>query len=243
MNPVMNLEYGESAFSNQTSKAYMTEHFRPELLNYCKKLTRSSWDAEDLTQDTLLRSLPQIAAHKNPKAYLFRIAKNAWIDHCRKQKEEVELTDQVDGIYDRDLIGVMEAITVLIKKLSPLQCVVFLLREVWEFSALEVAQLMGTTEGAVKSALHRARRKLDRFKDRESGEELANDFEETEHQKVLLKAFLNAFLKEDMEALLVLAQNDVIHPVHALSSLWDAEIHQSDKARVSYRTSFQAMAA
>jgi RNA polymerase sigma factor (sigma-70 family) len=243
MNPVLELDNSKSTTVGQTEKAFRPELFRPELLNYCRKLTRSIWDAEDLTQDTLLKSLPLITTHQNPKAYLFRIAKNAWIDHCRKQKEEMELTDQLDGIFDRDLIGVTEALSVLIKKLSPLQSVVFLLREVWAFSALEVAQVLGTTEGAVKSALHRARRKLDRLKDNESSEEIMNEIEETEHQKKLLNAFLNAFLNEDMEALLVLAQNDVIHPVHALSTLWDAEIQQKNKARLSSHTSLQAMAA
>lgn len=223
MNSVFRLNEAPLNLTIDAKKSFEVERYRPDLFSYCRKLTRSSWDAEDLTQETLLKSLDQVASHKNPKAYLFRIAKNAWIDQCRKQKEEMELNEQVHGKCDKDLLCLTEALSLLIKKLSPLQCVIFLLRDVWSFSAQEVAERIGTTEGAVKSALHRARRNLLSYKNKDIEQELLNEGEETEKQKVLLKTLVTAFINEDLEALLVLVQNDVIHPIHALRSIRESE--------------------
>ncbi|HET6872703.1 MAG TPA: RNA polymerase sigma factor [Sporolactobacillaceae bacterium] len=243
MNTVFRLNEAPPNLTINAVKLVEPERFRPELLSYCRKLTRSSWDAEDLTQETLLKSLDQVASHKNPKAYLFRIAKNAWIDQCRKQKEEMELNEQqVHGKCDKDLVLITDTLSLLIKKLSPLQCVIFLLRDVWSFSAQEVAECIGTTEGAVKSALHRARRNLLSYKNKDIEQELLNENEVTEQQKVLLKTLVTAFINEDMEALLVLAQNDVIHPIHALRSIREFE-GQFNKTPASGSLMMLAMAA
>ena len=65
-----------------------TEPLRPELYRYCRALTGSAWDAEDLVQDTLLRAFAKLGEVplriESPKAYLFRVASNLWIDHCRR---------------------------------------------------------------------------------------------------------------------------------------------------------------
>jgi RNA polymerase sigma-70 factor (ECF subfamily) len=65
------------------------EPLRPTLYRYCRRVTRDIWDAEDLLQDTLLKGFGAIgrgevtsesAQVKGPRAYLFRIATNLWID-------------------------------------------------------------------------------------------------------------------------------------------------------------------
>src|SRR3954466_11247685 len=67
------------------------EPLRPELYRYCRHLTRSPWDAEDLAQDTLARAfvtLAQMAEEPpNPRAWLFRVASNRWIDQARRRRE------------------------------------------------------------------------------------------------------------------------------------------------------------
>src|SRR6476620_4187462 len=65
-----------------------TEPLRPDLHRYCRSLTGSVWDAEDLVQDTLLRGFAKLGEFSNPidnpKAYLFRIATNLWVDRFRR---------------------------------------------------------------------------------------------------------------------------------------------------------------
>lgn len=143
------------------------EPHRRALWNYCLRLTGSAWDAEDLVQETMLRALARLAQlwqPVDPRAYLFRIATNTWIDQRRREvraefrelADEAESTEQISEAR----VEAQEALAHLVRVLTPLQRVVFLLCETLDFRAHEAASLLGTTEGAVKAALHRARRAL-----------------------------------------------------------------------------------
>src|SRR5206468_8945027 len=75
------------------------EPLRSPLYRYCRYLTRSPWDAEDLAQDALARAFVTLARMNgqeptNPRAWLFRIASNLWIDAKRRHRElPVELPE------------------------------------------------------------------------------------------------------------------------------------------------------
>src|SRR5512135_49383 len=73
---------------------------RPLLHRYCLRLTGSIFDAEDLLQETLLRGFGAIGRGDFPservpdaRAYLCRIATNAWIDEQRKRSRARRLSD------------------------------------------------------------------------------------------------------------------------------------------------------
>lgn len=140
------------------------------LKRYCLSLTRSPWEADDLVQDAWLKALAPIrAGHANPEALLLRTARNAWLDRMRRQAvllrklpllaQQQDMEAQQEAPSDA---GLMEeaAFRTLARELSPLQRAVFLLRDVLDYSAAETAELLGTSEGAAKAALHRARRAL-----------------------------------------------------------------------------------
>lgn len=142
------------------------EELQASLYRYCLALTRSEWEAQDLTQTAWTKTLSRLQklGHVNPEALLLRTAKNAWIDGCRRKAAYQELLDgmlrrevtQPDG--DRlDLEHILDSI---MKHLSPLQRTVFVLREAFGYSIAETAQGLGTTEGAIKAALHRARQAM-----------------------------------------------------------------------------------
>lgn len=69
------------------------EPLRPELYRYCRFLTRNAWDAEDLVQDALARGLVTLGCLfqdvENPRAWLFRVASNLWIDRQRRAREKL----------------------------------------------------------------------------------------------------------------------------------------------------------
>ena len=71
----------ELAATVKTSWHQFLETFevpRPDLYRYCRSLTRSPWDAEDLVQDTLARAFVTLgqtgAVPPNPRAWLFRVS-------------------------------------------------------------------------------------------------------------------------------------------------------------------------
>src|SRR5512132_3377142 len=100
------------------------EPLRPELYRYCRALTRSAWDAEDLVQDTLARGMVTLGCLfqpvENPRAWLFRVASNLWIDRQRRVREETNRDVAVAAARPESLsIEGREAAATLIERLSP----------------------------------------------------------------------------------------------------------------------------
>jgi RNA polymerase sigma-70 factor (ECF subfamily) len=140
------------------------EPLRPELYRYCRHLTRSPWDAEDLAQDTLARALVTLGAMlrpeiDSPRAWLFRVATNLYIDRTRRVREEPgELPETPAAPGDER--AHREAAGTLIAKLSPQERVAVVLKDAFELEHGDIATILGTSVGAVKAALHRGRGKL-----------------------------------------------------------------------------------
>lgn len=139
------------------------EPLRSQLYRYCRYLTRSPWDAEDLVQDALARAfvtLAQMGGQEpdNPRAWLFRIASNLWIDHTRRRHEVP--SEALDAARVAEPRGPREAAGTLLVTLAPQERAAVVLKDVFDFSLEEIAVSLGTTVGAVKAALHRGRGKL-----------------------------------------------------------------------------------
>ena len=144
------------------------EPLRPDLYRYCRCLTRNAWDAEDLVQDTLARGLVTLGCLfqevDHPRAWLFRVASNLWIDRQRRIRDA--LTNGRGEIIatappaDRLSLEGRDAGAALIGRLSPQERAAFLLKDVFDFTIEETAVILTTTPGAIKAALHRGRGKL-----------------------------------------------------------------------------------
>ena len=136
------------------------EPLRGELYRYCRHLTRSPWDAEDLAQDTMSRAFATLgrmgAAPPNPKAWLFRVASNLWLDHVRRPRPNIEPIPSTSN----PRIELRDAAGTLLVQLAPQERAAVVLKDAFDFSLDEVAGILGTTVGAVKAALHRGRGKL-----------------------------------------------------------------------------------
>ncbi|WP_246137397.1 RNA polymerase sigma factor [Myxococcus llanfairpwllgwyngyllgogerychwyrndrobwllllantysiliogogogochensis] len=137
------------------------EPMRPELFRYCRHLTRSPWDAEDLVQDTLARAFVTLGtvfmALPNPRAWIFRVASNLWVDRMRRMRLELTFEAPADSATEPDPRAPREAAGSLLVRLSPQERAAVVLKDVFDFSLQEIADALSTTVGAVKSALHRGR--------------------------------------------------------------------------------------
>ncbi len=140
------------------------EPLRTDLYRYCRHLSRSPWDAEDLAQDTLARAFVTLGqmghAPANPRAWLFRVASNLWIDRTRRSRREEPLADSEPSAHVRDPRDGREALGTLLGQLSPQERAAVVLKDVFDFSLEETADALATTVGAVKAALHRGRGRL-----------------------------------------------------------------------------------
>jgi RNA polymerase sigma-70 factor (ECF subfamily) len=140
--------------------------FRPALHRYCRQLTGDIWDAEDLVQDTLLKGFAMHGSIANPPGYLTRIATNHWIDTQRRRKAEtVALAAEVEDRVDPSAIqsrrhDLRDAGARLLEELAPQERAAVVLKDVFDMSLREVAEVLATSVGAVKGALHRGRQRL-----------------------------------------------------------------------------------
>jgi len=140
------------------------EPLRPELYRYCRHLTRSPWDAEDLAQDRLARAFVTLAQwHQSPpsspRAWIFRIASNLWIDRVRARRE-TSLPEREQQRAAPEPQATREAAGTLISLLSRQERAAVVLKDAFELTLEEIAEVLVTTTGAVKAALHRGRAKL-----------------------------------------------------------------------------------
>lgn len=140
---------------------------RPKLHAYCLRLTGSIFDAEDLLQDTLLKGFGAIATGQyhsegipDRRAYLCRIATNAWIDEQRKRARARSAVSAPAEIGRETPPLTSAAGAALFERASPQERAAVVLKDVFDYSLAEIAMLLSTSVGAVKSALHRGRESL-----------------------------------------------------------------------------------
>ncbi|MBP2000904.1 RNA polymerase sigma-70 factor (ECF subfamily) [Paenibacillus shirakamiensis] len=183
------------------------------LKRYCVRLTGSIWEAEDLVQDTLIKALPLVSGemnHMNPYAYLCTVARNQWLDQVRRQGKldrilaEMMETMNQPNLYAKESLELEQAIQCVLVYLSPLQRCVFLLRDVMVFSSSEVAHQLNMTEGAVKSALHRARRALQDVRTTMVFDQVAHHHE----LNVQVHQYMGALDRGDVQKLIELMHNE-----------------------------------
>lgn len=146
--------------------------FRPQLFLYCRRLTDNVWDAQDLVQETLVHSFGVLGRVfnpiANPRGYLTRVATNLWIDAVRRRSAGERAANWSEGGRARAEVDpgeVRDAASRLIETLSPQERAAFLLKEVFDMSLDEIAEMLATSVGAVKTALHRARKRLEQVKE------------------------------------------------------------------------------
>src|SRR3989449_10795762 len=129
------------------------EPLRPELYRYCRHLTRSPWDADDLVQDALFRAFAKLGCMneppENPRAWLFRIASNLWIDRVRALQPEPE--PDPERASGREPRAVREAAGTPLSRLSPPESAAGVLQEGVSFPPGGIAEALPPTLGTVAS--------------------------------------------------------------------------------------------
>lgn len=187
--------------------------YETELRRYCRHLAGSDWDGDDLFQETMIKALRRFRRWPDrelSKPYMYRIAANAWFDICRRRKiaflPEL-LANQVDLSYaDWSRCDIRDSLEVLMDALEPRQAALILLTDVFGFTPTETASALGQPTTAIKAALHRARRRLQKAADRQFHLLAEVDTDEETAQKSmadkeLLEAFVQAFRSGDAKSM------------------------------------------
>lgn len=140
---------------------------RPALHRYCARMTGSVMDGEDVVQEALFeayRKLDKFDQSRPLKPWLFRLAHNRCIDFLRRRgvRDEADVAAAVPEAWEpaEPVLGTGKAVEHLVLTLPPKERACVLLKDVFDYSLEEIAELVDSTVGGVKAALNRARTKL-----------------------------------------------------------------------------------
>jgi RNA polymerase sigma-70 factor (ECF subfamily) len=149
------------------------EAHRSALVHHCRRMMRSSSEAEDAAQETIVRawrSLDRFEGRSSVRSWLWRIATNVCIDMTRSPQrraiaaEPSTLTalhaadgDPVDLAVVADEVRVAVG---LLDRLPARQRAALVLRDVYRLPAADTAARLGVSVASVNSALQRARSAL-----------------------------------------------------------------------------------
>ena len=170
LSPVVELaRHGDAAAFGQ-----LYDHYQASVYRVIYAQTRSTTLTDDLTADTFFRALRGIRGFKLDAdlfpAWLFRIARNRVIDHFKarrtqfEQAHDMSLFEDLADDADTELLALLdrERLQTALAELPTSQRRVIELRFLGELSISEVADLLDTTEGAVKQLQLRGLRNLAR---------------------------------------------------------------------------------
>src|SRR6516162_7175583 len=197
----------------------LVEPYRHALEVHCYRMLGSAQDAEDMSQETLLRAwrgLERFEYRVQFQTWLYRIATNACLDELERRPRRPEPVDPfpdrpsdeaASPTYDpaaRYAIreGMELALLRAIQKLPGRQRAVLIFRDVLGWTAPEVAELLESTVASVNSALQRARGTIDQLLPEATL--LPPDAAERE----LLNRYVAAFEHADMDGLVALLRED-----------------------------------
>jgi RNA polymerase sigma-70 factor (ECF subfamily) len=143
------------------------DHYHESIYRFIASRVHRPSDAEDLTQHVFvkaLEALPRYEARGIPfGGWLFRLARNAVIDHVRTRHDHAELDSIIEwthGDAGPDEVAVvrqeLDAVNAALASLTDEQREAIALRFFAGLSAREAAEAMGKQEGTVRGLQFRA---------------------------------------------------------------------------------------
>jgi RNA polymerase sigma-70 factor, ECF subfamily len=195
------------------------ETYRPYLFSIAYRMLGSAMDAEDMVQETYLRSsVPPKEPIRSLKAYLTTIISRLCIDQLNLAHRKRELyigpwlpepiltaTDS-EAADPEKYVEAAESISlaflVLLEQFQPFERAVFLLREVFEYEFAEIASMLGKSEAACRRSFSRSKLHLREHRPRFPASR------ETHQQ--LLEGYVRAVEAGEMKTLISMLSEDVI---------------------------------
>lgn len=166
---------------NQEELESCIEAYGKDIYSFCRKLTSSRQEADDLYQDTFLKLLElreRLQIEYNPKSYLLTVAVNLWKNRKRKAAWRQRITGTEVSVEDESMpelpAGDMpvdeqmisreerELVQQAVNRLPDSYRLPVLLFYMEELKLSEIAKILKVPEGTVKSRLYRAKKVLEK---------------------------------------------------------------------------------
>lgn len=147
----------------------LVHRWERQLLYYIRRLVDDEPAAWDILQETWVGVLKNVGSLREPRSlatWLYRLARNRAVDHLRSRYVDVlygadeerleDLEAAPEDVDCWDAFMLHQGLT----RLSPAHREVLTLHFLEDFSVKETAEILGVSEGTVKSRLHYAKHAL-----------------------------------------------------------------------------------
>ncbi len=170
-------------------EALIEAHFK-QIYNIAFRMTNNPDDAADMTQEVMLklfRNIGSFSGNSKFSTWVYRVATNTCLDELKKinRKSAISLQNEIetdDGGYTMEIEDnsltpeqsaeqneLKDIVAKAIAKLNDDHKTIIILRDIRGFSYDEIARIIGTSEGTVKSRLSRARAQLKNIVEKDFG--------------------------------------------------------------------------
>jgi RNA polymerase sigma-70 factor, ECF subfamily len=226
--------------ADETTFSALFERHSRELRAHCYRMVGSFEDAEDLLQETFARAWRARKGFRREgrwsfRAWLYRIATNACLDHLARRAPRLlpadvapaadpeadvppvasdvpwldpypdHLVDPHEAAVARETLEI--AFVAAIQHMPPRQRAALILRDAAGFSARETAKLLNTSVAAANSALQRARDRLRECLPSRRVEWAPSD-DPTAEERAVARRYIEALERRDFAALTALVRAD-----------------------------------
>ncbi|MEQ4303444.1 RNA polymerase subunit sigma-70 [Plantactinospora sp. B6F1] len=219
---------------DSTRFALLTERHRRELQVHCYRMLANYEDAQDMTQETLLRAWNKresFKGHAALRTWLYRIATNACLDFLEKRNDRTPVPsglpdpgsevrylqpypdrmlpeDPQESVVARETIEL--AFIVAVQHLPPRQRAVFILRDVLGWPASKAAEALELTVASVTSAVQRARVTMrEQLPDRRLDWRSPATHELSNDERGAVRSYIDAHERNDLDRLVSLLRDDL----------------------------------
>ena len=146
------------------------DRYQKPLFNFYYRLTGNRTLSEDLVQEVFFRILKYRQSYRSGtpfRAWIYQIARNARVDHLRKQRLEVSWEMELEpAVHPADSAQQKQETELLYRALQQMpeeKKEVLVLSRFQGLKYDEIAQLLGCEVGTVKTRVHRALQELRRL--------------------------------------------------------------------------------
>ena len=184
--------------------------YQPTLFSIAYRMTGEVMVSEDIVQEAILKWMSRSSEDiQDNKAYLAKSVINSSLNHLAQVKRQREaykgiwLPEPVSSAHHTSdaKLDISYGLMLLLEKLSPMERAIFVLKESFDFSYSELAELFDTTEANGRQLYRRAKEKI-------SGTNRRFTLD-PQQQQALMEAFANASETGNVDTLIQLLKTDV----------------------------------
>ncbi|MBQ4801662.1 RNA polymerase sigma factor [Aquimarina sp. MMG015] len=144
------------------------DRYHIRIFNFLLKMTRDKDVSQDITQEVFYKAIKYRKSYKKGKfsSWIYTIARNIFSDHYQNQKNKDQRLDEIEYKIERketdhiEKEEIKEQLDNALKELNPNDRELVIMNRYQGIKYQEIAEITGSTTGAVKTKVHRAIHKL-----------------------------------------------------------------------------------